>query len=283
MLSNAPIITANGVAIPSVIYGTAWKKTLTATLVKQAVDCGFRGFDTACQPKHYHEPGVGEGLAAAFNNGLNRSEIYLQTKFTPLSGQDPERLPYDANASLKIQVAQSFEVSLRNLQSGYLDALILHSPLTHPLQLLEVWQAMETLFDNGGTRLLGISNCYRLEQLEYLWQKARIKPSILQNRFYADTQYDTEIRRFCRQAKIIYQSFWTLTGNPQVLLHPTVQTLAGRYERSAAQIFFRYLTQTGIIPLTGTTDINHMRDDLAIFEFTLLDEECASISGILAV
>ncbi|MGH8593350.1 MAG: hypothetical protein ACREX9_00960 [Gammaproteobacteria bacterium] len=109
------VISAYGVRIPKIIYGTAWKNDRTAALVEQAITFGLRGVDTACQPKHYHEPGGGVGLARCLFGGLTRADIYLQSKFTP--GQDPDRMPYDPKASLAQQVAQSFETSLRNLQT----------------------------------------------------------------------------------------------------------------------------------------------------------------------
>ena len=107
------------VRIPWIIYGTAWKRDNTAALVEQAIRLGFRGIDTACQPKHYNEAGVGDGVVACLHRGIDRSELYLQSKFTPLSGQDPKRVPYDAKASLSEQVAQSFQTSLKNLQTTY--------------------------------------------------------------------------------------------------------------------------------------------------------------------
>src|SRR5882757_3314489 len=119
----------SGVPVPRLIYGTAWKKGRTASLVQRAVQLGFRGIDTACQPKHYHEAGVGEGLAAALQAGVAREAMYLQTKFTPLSGQDPANVPYESRAEVAQQVAQSFQTSLRNLQTSYLDCLVLHSPI----------------------------------------------------------------------------------------------------------------------------------------------------------
>ncbi len=268
--------------MPPLIYGTAWKKERTATLVTDALTAGFRGIDTACQPKHYNEAGVGEALAASVAQGLTRSELYVQTKYTPFNGHDPLRIPYDPNARLEEQVRQSFEQSLRNLQTDYLDALILHSPLDDRRDLLEVWRSMESLCDTGCVHLLGISNCYELELLEYLWQQARIKPSILQNRFYAATHYDQDLRVFCRKNQIIYQSFWTLTANPQVLKHPELQTLAKRHQKTVAQIFFRYLNQIGIVPLTGTTDKIHMLEDLAIVEFSLSEPECVTISELIS-
>lgn len=282
MQQNDFVISAYGVRMPRIIYGTAWKKERTAALVEKAVTLGFRGIDTACQPKHYHEPGVGEGLAACLNAGLvTRADIYLQSKFTPLSGQDPERIPYDSKAALSEQVAQSFQTSLSNLKTTYLDALVLHSPLTNEAQLMAVWRSMEDIFAAGGVLQLGLSNCYSLAPLESLYEKAKIKPVVLQNRFHAQTGYDFEIREFCRQRQIFYQSFWTLTANPDILQHAVIQTLAEKYQRSPAQIFFRYLSQIDIIPLTGTTAENHMREDLAIFEFELTPIECDAISRLL--
>jgi len=275
------LTSAYGVRMPRIIYGTAWKKERTAALVEQAIGLGFRGIDTACQPKHYNETGVGDGIDACLHRGLDRSELYLQSKFSPLNGQDPMQIPYDPNAGLREQVAQSFQASLKNLKTSYLDCLILHSPLTNHQHTMEAWQAMEQLFHSGGAKQLGISNCYDLRQFEQLYRNAVIKPAVIQNRFYAETGYDRAIRDFCREHRIIYQSFWTLTANPHVVAHPTLQRLAMNYQRSAVQIFFRCLIQIGIIPLTGTTSERHMSEDLAIFDFELASEECDAIESLL--
>ena len=266
---------------PGIIYGTAWKKADTARLVRTAIQRGFRGIDTACQPKHYDEAGVGAGVALCLNTALVRADLYLQTKFTPVSGQDPASIPYDPAAPLPQQVHQSFAVSLRNLRTNYLDCLILHSPLASPRQTQEVWRAMESLAIGGDVRRLGISNCYSLEQLKALFDSARIKPAVVQNRLYADTGYDREIRTYCKKQRIIYQSFWTLTANPHVLVHATIAGLAKKYRRTPAQIFFRYLTQGGVVPLTGTRSEAHIREDLAIFDFELTDPERETVDKLL--
>ena len=276
------VTTTAGIRMPKIIYGTAWKKERTSDLVEQAIGLGFRGIDTACQPKHYHEAGVGEGIAACVNRGLvARSELYLQSKFTSLNGQDPQRVPYDPKASLSEQVTQSFQVPLNNLQTTYLDCLVLHSPLANQQQTMEVWQAMEKLVKSGGVKQLGISNCYDLKTLEDLYRAAEITPAVIQNRFYSDTEYDRTIRNFCRGNGIIYQSFWTLTANPHILSDSTLQSLDTKYKCNAAQVFFRYLTQIGIVPLTGTASATHMKEDLSIFDFQLNSEECASIEALL--
>ena len=282
---DAFVTSTAGVRSPRIVYGTAWKKDDTESLVRKAIQQGFRGIDTACQPKHYHEAGVGAAVSGlleeqGLQGGLTRQDLYLQTKFTSLSGQDPTRIPYDPQAPLAEQVRQSFAVSLRNLQTDYLDCLVLHSPLPSVGQTLEVWRTLASLVDAGGVRQLGISNCYRIEQLEVLYESARIKPAVVQNRFYAETGYDREIRAFCRQHGILYQSFWTLTANPQVLAHRAVRELASKYRRTPAQILFRYLTQNGIVPLTGTRSETHMREDLGIFEFELSESERGAMDAL---
>lgn len=266
--------------MPPIIYGTAWKKADTAALVELALRHGFRGIDTACQPKHYNEAGVGDGVSACLNEQLSRADLYLQTKFTPISGQDPTRVPYDPNATLSQQVLQSFAVSLANLRTTYVDCLVLHSPLSNPKQTLEAWEAMESLVASGSVRQIGISNCYSLELLQALHTAAQVKPRVVQNRFHDRTGYDREIRAFCQSKQITYQSFWTLTANPHILAHPAIKSLASKLGRTPAQIFFRYLTQIGVVPLTGTRSEVHMRDDLAIFEFELTNSERTALDAL---
>jgi len=271
------ILSNRRIRIPRIVYGTAWKKADTARLVRLAIQTGFRGIDTACQPKHYDEAGVGTGVAAGLGQGLSRAELYLQTKFTSLSGQDPDRIPYDRKATLPDQIAQSVKASLVNLQTDYLDCVLLHSPMPTMAQTQSAWRALEAFVDAGQVRQLGISNCYRQDDLEGLFEGARIKPAVVQNRFYADTNYDRDIRAYCDLRQIIYQSFWTLSANPQLLAHKTIIGPAAIHRRTPAQILFRYLTQIGVVPLTGTKSGAHMREDLSIFDFQLSTEELRAI------
>ncbi|WP_333803244.1 aldo/keto reductase family protein [Sulfurospirillum sp.] len=265
------VISNQNVHIPCMLYGTAWKKERTADLVALALEKGFKGIDTACQPKHYEEALVGEGLERFYNKGGKREALFIQTKFTPLSGQDPQRLPYKAQASLEEQIMTSCNVSKQNLRTEYLDSLLLHSPLFPYTHLLRAWRTLETLCENGDTHQIGISNCYDLSLVEQLYKDARIKPSVVQNRFYADSHYDASLRIWCKEQGIIYQSFWTLSANPHIVHSPTLQTIAHQYTKSVEQIFYRYVTQRDIIPLNGTTSLKHMEEDLSIFEFTLDD------------
>ena len=266
--------------MPPIIYGTAWKKEQTKDLVIQAIKAGFKGIDTACQPKHYNEAGVGEALELLKREGYRRNEIFVQTKFTPLEGQDPDSIPYEKDANLQTQVAQSFEVSKTNLKTDYVDSLVLHSPLFPYKDLLRVWRAMEAISKKGQARQLGISNTYDLGTLERLYEDAELKPSVLQNRFYKDSGYDKEIRAWCKQHDVRYQSFWTLTANPHILQSRELFDLSRRYDKNVAQLFFAYLHQIGITPLTGTCDLEHMQDDIRSFDIRLSDAEIASLNRL---
>jgi diketogulonate reductase-like aldo/keto reductase len=208
-------------SMPAIMYGTAWKKGRTKELVEQAVRSGFRGIDTACQPKHYHEKGVGDALASLYaSNAVSRGDLFLQTKFTALGGQDKATVPYNPIAPLREQILESFQISLTNLGTEYLDSLVLHSPMAGIGDTLTAWRAFEEIHargQQGGALRLGLSNTYDLRVLRTVYEAAAVKPTVLQNRFYRESGYDTEIRAFCTANNITYQSFWTLTGNPDIL------------------------------------------------------------------
>ncbi len=267
--------------MPKLIYGTAWKAERTSELVERAVLAGFRGIDTACQPKHYNEAGVGDALERLGKKGVARDALFLQTKFTSIDGQDPNRLPYDRAAPLEKQVEQSFAASLKNLRTDRLDSWVLHSPLRTFDQTMTAWRAMERLQQAGGTRWLGISNCYDLAFLKELHQAARVKPAVVQNRFYEDTGYDAALRRWCKEGGLRYQSFWTLTGNPQILRHPALQAVAAGLGKTPAQIWFRFLVEQDVVPLTGTCSDRHMTEDLEALTFELPRESVAALARLL--
>jgi len=281
MLHQKWLTTSAGVKMPRIIYGTAWKKDRTADLVVKAIQTGFRGIDTACQPKHYNEPQIGTALQRLKDYGIEREDLFLQTKFTPLSGQDPRQVPYEKNAPVELQIAQSFETSKNNLQTEYVDSLVLHSPMAPHSLLMKAWNAMEKIQKTGGARQLGISNCYDTDVIRSLYADADVKPAIIQNRFYQETGYDADLRHWCSDHEVIYQSFWTLTANPHILASNTIRTIAWKYKKTEAQIFFRYLSLSGIVPLTGTTSEQHMREDLGIFDFELSSEYLYNVSLLL--
>jgi diketogulonate reductase-like aldo/keto reductase len=263
--------------IPHIFYGTAWKKENTAELVRQAIVTGFRAVDTACQPKHYNESGVGIGIT---QSEVPRDQLFIQTKFTPESGQDPNTIPYNPSDSIDKQILTSFDTSCKNLRVNYLDSLILHSPLATIEQTKEAWTIFEHLHEQNKVRHLGISNCYSLELFKELYNSAKVKPTLIQNRFYADTGYDKELRAFCDSVSVFYQSFWTLSANPHILNDSIIKDLTEKYNKSAATIFFAYLSTIKIIPLTGTTSKDHMKDSLSLSELELKKKDIELLESL---
>jgi diketogulonate reductase-like aldo/keto reductase len=275
-------LSIDGIPVPRFLYGTAWKEDETQHLVELALNQGFRGIDTANQRKHYHEAAVEQALAAAIAAGsVTRDDLFLQTKFTFRDGQD-HRLPYDPKASIAVQVEQSFKSSLEHLGVDRIDSYVLHGPSRRSglgPDDWAAWRAMEALHDSGRARLLGISNV-SLEQLQHLCEKARVRPRFVQNRCYASRGWDRHLRQFCSAHDIIYQGFSLLTANRDALAHPEMVRIAKRYNRSPIQVVFRFALEVGMIPLTGTTNAKHMRDDLAAFDFQLEKGEVERIERL---
>jgi diketogulonate reductase-like aldo/keto reductase len=274
--------TAQPSSVPDFLYGTAWKEDRTATLTELAIRTGFRAIDTANQRKHYFEAGAGEGLAAAYRAGLvKRADLFLQTKFTYQEGQD-DRLPYDPSARLSVQVAQSMASSLEHLGADYVDSYLLHGPSSYDSWTgddAEVWEAMVRERDAGRTRLLGVSNV-RLGQLEQMAAVHAELPAFVQNRCYARLGWDREVRLFCRERNIVYQGFSLLTANKDVLRHPTITGLAEQANATPAQIVFGFARAVGMLPLTGTSNADHMAQDLASCGLVLSPEVIWTIESL---
>jgi diketogulonate reductase-like aldo/keto reductase len=268
--------------VPPFLYGTAWKEERTAALTELALRTGFRGIDTANQRRHYFEAGVGEGLRAAYAAGVcTRDDLFLQTKFTYQRGQD-YRLPYDPAAPVATQVAQSLASSLEHLGTDHVDSFVLHGPASAhgwTQDDADAWRAMVKERDAGRAKLLGVSNV----SLRHVMQMTAIHsepPGFVQNRCYAVLGWDREIRAFCRQQAITYQGFSLLTANVDVLRSPLISSIAQRTGATPAQVIFAFARRIDILPLTGTTNAEHMQQDLAALEITLTVEEVTAIERI---
>jgi diketogulonate reductase-like aldo/keto reductase len=270
-------------SVPDFLYGTAWKEELTPALTELALRAGFRGIDTANQRRHYFESGVGQGLAAAYRAGVaTRADLFLQTKFTYQRGQD-HRLPYDPAATLTAQVAQSLASSLEHLATDYVDSFVLHGPAGYEWTNADadVWEAMVKERDAGRTRWLGVSNVslLHLEQMAVAHSEV---PAFVQNRCFARLGWDRSVRRFCRDRKIIYQGFSLLTANPEVVHHPVMAGIAARAHATPAQVIFRFAQAIGMLPLTGTSNADHMKQDLASHDVDMSSEEVRAIEFLAA-
>ena len=271
-----------GAPLPKLLYGTAWKEERTEGLTALALEAGFRGIDTANQRKHYFEVAVGQAVRAAVTTGrVTRAELFLQSKFTFKDGQD-ERLPYDPEAPIAQQVGQSFESSLEHFGADYLDSFVLHGPSSRDgLKAvdIEAWRAIEALARAGRTRFIGVSN-FTLAQLRELLKVAEVAPRFLQNRCYAKTGWDRAVRQLCREHGVVYQGFSLLTANRAELQTAPFTELCKRTGRSSAELVFAFASQIGMLPLTGTSKIEHMRLDLAAVDLTLERADLALIETL---
>jgi diketogulonate reductase-like aldo/keto reductase len=270
--------------IPNFLYGTAWKEEQTTKLTELAIETGFRAIDTANQRRHYFEVGVGQALANVYRNGLvKRSDLFLQTKFTYQRGQD-HRLPYDPKASFSQQVVQSLASSLEHLETDQVDSYVLHGPYSGygwTEQDIEVWETMRKERDAGRTKLLGVSNV----SIGHLQQMALVHtelPVFVQNRCFARFGWDREVRAFCKEHGIVYQGFSLLTANIEVLKHPLIIKLATQLKVTQAQIIFCFARQVGMLPITGTSDAIHMKQDLDSLNLSLPENIIETIESIIA-
>ncbi len=249
------------------IYGTAWKEDRTNALALQAYEAGFRAFDTANQKKHYREDFLGDALKKLFDQGVARESLWLQSKFTYERGQD-HRLPYDPKASFGEQVRASFESTLQNLHTDYLDSFLIHGPfsgqaITAPD--LEVYAVMQELKAKSRIKKIGISNV-GIHHVRELVKSHSI--DAIQNRCYAVRGWDRDVREFCIQNKIEYQGFSLLTANPHVVESGLVASFAKKHACTPAQIIFAFCRRIEIRCLTGTTNSNHMKQDLVDIELS---------------
>ncbi|KAI1506548.1 NADP-dependent oxidoreductase domain-containing protein [Biscogniauxia marginata] len=266
------------------LYGTAWKKDATEDLVLSALKAGFRGIDTAAQPRHYNESLVGAAVRSAISSGIvRREDLFIQTKFTSISGQDRNNMPYDPEASLDDQVHASIASSLKNFTFGnpdeaYIDSLVLHSPLDKLVDTKKVWKTLETYVPHR-IRQLGISNTdlYTLDQLCQS-PDIKIRPACVQNRFSPATQWEVMLRAYCRPRGITFQPFWTLTGNSKLLQSLPVLKLAESIPIDTARALYALVLGLGNMTiLDGTRSATHMEEDLKVTE--LVDAFVQSSEG----
>ncbi|RCI16565.1 hypothetical protein L249_2434 [Ophiocordyceps polyrhachis-furcata BCC 54312] len=251
--------------IPNLIYGTAWKQDRTADLVYTALRCGFRAIDSAAQPQHYHESGAGHGLRRAVAEGLvRRDHVFIQTKFTPAESQR-HTAPYDLCAPLVDMVRQSVGSSLRSFtvpgQEPYLDSLFLHTPMKDLQDTVTVWRTLESYVPHQ-IRSLGICNV-TLDVIRALHHGMTVKPSFVQNPLDKHRGFDADLRRFCRQRDMVFQSFWTLTANTDLAQSQVVRHVAQMAGVQLVPAYFSLVLGLGAIAiLDGTTQEENMMSDL---------------------
>jgi len=218
------------------------------------------------------------------HNDVERNDIFVQTKYTYQRGQD-HRLPYDPKDPYSKQVDDSLASSLKHLKTDYIDSLVLHGPFHH-IGIsdidLETWSAMEGLLKKGQVKFLGVSNFNALQLVELL-EKVSVKPHFVQNRCYANSAWDKGVRNICSEKGLTYQGFSLLTANRNEISSSEVGEIAQKYAKTIPQIVFRFCLQRGMISLTGSTDPQHLREDLNIFDFELSAKDMSVLEDITSV
>jgi diketogulonate reductase-like aldo/keto reductase len=179
-------------------------------------------------------------------------------------------MPYSLSQSLEDRIHSSIASSLKNMtfpgSEPYIDCLVLHSPLPTIPETLAAWEAFSSYVPSS-IHSLGISNT-TLPILQSLYSSASIKPSVVQNRFYPETRWEVPLRKLCREHGIVFQTFWTLTGNPKLLASDVVKemsealTSVGLVDEKAVALYALVLGLEGTSILNGTTNEERMINDL---------------------
>lgn len=247
-------------------YGTKSGKEQTAQLVQQALQAGFRHFVTGGHHASHNETGVGEGWT---RSSLARHEIFLQTCFVPWNGKDFAPQPGDPPQAPPIaqQVHVSVQASLRNLQTDYIDAVVFHNfraQLVDFDQMMQAWRVLEDYVQQGVIRYLGMTSVHDMEHWKRLHQQAVVKPTILQNRFHSNRQYDVQNQETFRDMNILQlQRFWLLNGSSGQ--GRANRDMAARKNVTSQQLLLAFVMSLGSNTcLVGTHSVQHMRDDVEI-------------------
>lgn len=294
---------ASGAAVPAIGLGT-WKiePAQTAALVHAAIESGYRHLDSACD--YGNEPQTGEALRAAIDSGLvTRDQLWVTSKLWNTFHR-PEH------------VRMALLKSLADLQLEYLDLYLIHFPVAlrfvpiekryppgwfydpdaeHPrmepdrVPLIETWQALEQLQQEGLVREIGVSN-YGVSLLRDLLNQAARPPAMLQVEMHPYLTQE-KLLRFCRESNIAVTAFSPLGAqsyfqlgmagtDEAVLEHDTIQSIAAEHRRTPGQILLRWGVQRGTAVVAKTSHVPRLRENLAVFDFALSEQEMQRISDL---
>jgi D-xylose reductase len=293
----------SGAEIPSIGLGL-WKvdSDIAPDLIEQAVACGYRHFDGACD--YGNEAAVGTGLRRVLDSGaIAREDLWVTSKLWNTYHRSEH-------------VRGACERSLRDYQIDYLDLYLIHFPISqryinpevryppgwfydpkdaHPrmeldaVPIIETWLAMEELVREGLVRHIGVSN-FGCSLIRDLLAQATIRPSILQVESHPYLTQE-KLLRYCQDEQIVYTAFSPF-GAPSyiplgmaksednALEHPLIIELARKYGRTTAQILLRWGVQRGTAVIPKSSQVQRLRENLAIFDFTLNDEDMRSIGSL---
>jgi diketogulonate reductase-like aldo/keto reductase len=279
----------------SIVYGAKSKGDETGKFVTQAISAGFRHIATGGFHSEYNEQGVGIGWK---ESGVPRNELYLQTVFVARSVNGygtqncivADGCPPSTSLSIEDQVHLSIKSSLHNLQTTYIDAVLVHNfraKLQKYEDTLTAWKTLESYVDKGIIRHLGIVSVHDRDYLTKLQKEASVKPKIIQNRFHGNRGYDVELRPLFREMGMANQLFWILTGSAggKVRNNSIISEIARKQGVSNQVLLYSFtIVCLGGTPLIGSKSLSHMKEDVeALLKKPLKwsDEDFEAVAGVV--
>ena len=257
---NRTVLLNSGYTMPILGLGTyALDYDTCVQSVMTLIRSGGRLIDTAYM--YGNEDAVGEGVRRAMSEyGVKREEIFVITKIYPSQFHAPE---------------EAIDMALEKLDIGYIDMMLLHHPGSHDV---EAYRAMEKYVEQGKIRSLGLSNWY-VEELTDFLPRVTIMPALVQNEIHPYYQ-EQEVVPFIQEKGIVVQCWYPLGGRgytAELLGNETIQSIASAHGVSAAQVILRWDLQRGIVVIPGSSNPDHIVENLDLFGFTLSDEEMQQI------
>jgi len=252
-------ILSNGVKMPKIGYGT-YKSTdgSDERIVEMALDAGYRLLDTAAFYKN--EDYVGKAIK---NSGISREEIFLTSKVWK------EDLGYE-------NTMKSFEKSLEQLGTEYLDLFLLHWPKPSPdcreWRSLdrESWRALEELYKQKKVRAIGLSN-FLPHHIESLMETAKVRPMVDQLELHAGYLQEVAVQ-YCKIRNIQVQA-WSPLGRRRVLEEPVILDMAKKYGATPAQFLLAFLLQQDIAVIPKASSIERMEQNLDVSGISISKED----------
>ncbi len=255
---KAPVVRLNsGYDMPVVGLGTYSLHNATCVdAVCSAIQSGYRMIDTASFYGNEHE--VGEGIR---KSGVPRTEIFVSTKLYPNQ--------YD-------NAARAINESVEKLGIGYIDMMLLHHPASNDVI---AYKAIEEAIQDGKVRSAGIS-CYYICETNAFLPKVSIKPSLIQNEIHPYYQ-DSDVVKHIQSLGVVVQSWYPLGGRgyiDRLLNNEVLCKIAASHKKSPAQVILRWDLQKGVAVIPGSSNAEHIRENISIFDFELTDEEMEKIA-----
>lgn len=249
----------NGLKMPLLGFGTYDIKSIDTFLA--AVDCGYRLFDSAQMYGNQKE--VGAAIREAIRSrGIKREEFFITTKLS--SDMDFE------------SAKKSIESSLKALDIGYIDLLLIHAPYT---QAKEMYKAMELAYKEGTIKALGISSFTPKVYLEFI-KTCEIMPAINQCETHIYYQQRALLEAMKPYGTILESWSPFIAGKSGFFSNPTLTQIASAHNKSVAQIALRFLVQQGIIAIPKASKLKHMQENINVFDFSLSAADMESIRAL---